>query len=364
MVFLERLCRTIRVFLIGSAARKGLRICVPAAQLVLVAVFAQPLLSFGAAMAQMQTIRTEENGVVHHRLERCDYERGVAVASYSFRKHSPYRPPESQITDICFDRKGGRLWASEPEDRLTLVQQDEQWDQYEVLVPDFPRWRASVTNYEQASGNGGYRAGSVDFDYQRLASELLNWNHTGTQLDGDVRLHGYIFDTQPSPDIEPSDFKVYVGGSDQWDHLRGRDEKYRDREVPYLSFEGVLRFDGSKGVVNLRNTSNTGKEGAGKLFLTVNDKGEISGSGTLTVENARLAGIRPHDWKTTTWEIRKLVGHMVGDGGEQFRAVGIADGQTVDQDGFVNPVHASIEITGYSRRIAELWDDGSELDGE
>lgn len=364
MISFERLSRVISLSLHGSYLGKRLCSTVLVAQFVMALSSAHLLLPIGAAMADMQTIRTEENGVVHHRLERCDYERGVAVASYNFRKHSPYRPPELQLTDICFDRQGGRLWASEPEDRLTLVQQDEQWDQYEVLVPEFPRWRAGVTNYEQASGNGGYRAGSVDFDYQRLASELLNWNHTGTQLDGDVRLHGYLFDTQPSPDIEPSDFKVYVGGSDRWDHLRGRDKKYRDREVPYLSFEGVLRFDGAKGGVNLRNTSNTGKDGAGELFLTVNDKGEISGSGTLTLENARLAGIRPHDWKITTWEIRKLVGHMVGDGGEQFRALAIAGGQTVDQDGFVNPVHASIDITGYSRRIAELWGESTDFGGE
>ncbi len=347
-----------------SGSRKKLNLSALATQLVL-AVFSIPLLlPSSAAMADMQTARTEENGVVHHRLESCGYERGVAIASYNFRKHSPYRPPEVQITDVCFDREGGQLWASEPEDRLTLVRKSSQDNEYEVLVPDFPRWRARAGNYEQASGNGGYRAGSADFSYHRSASELLNWEHTGTQLNGDVRLSGYIFDVPGNTSNMIDDFKVYVGGSDHWDHLRGRDKQYYDRELPYLSYEGLVRFDEATGVANLKTGSDNSSSGAGKLVLKINEQGEISGSGTLTLTNGSLAGVKPHDWKTTTWEIRKIVGHLLGEDGEQFRALGIAGGQTVDQDGFVNPVHATIYIDGYSRRIAELWGESVEFDAE
>ena len=39
-------------------------------------------------------------------------------------------------------------------------------------------------------------------------------------------------------------------------------------------------------------------------------------------------------------------------------------GQTVDHDGFVNPVHASITISGYSKEILERWGDGAAAPSE
>jgi len=315
-------------------------------------------------LSDMQTVHTEENGIVHHQLESCDYERGVATALYRFRKHSPYRPPELQFTDICFDRAGGRLWASEPEDRLTLVKQDKWVDTYEVLLPGFPRWSVTAGNYVDASGDGENRTAIASFEYVRSTSELLDWKHTGTQLDGDVTLGGYLFDTRASNEDMAAEFTVYVGGLDYWNGRRGRDKRYSNRETPIISFAGKLQFDGASGVADLRSLPETGREGKGTLALTVNDKGEISGSGTFTWYNARLVGLKPHDWETATWEIRKLVGHLVGKNGKQFSALVIAGGQTVDQDGFVNPVHAYMTIHGYSGALPELYGDSADFDGE
>ena len=312
----------------------------------------------------MRTIKTEDAGIVYHQLQDCAYERGAAIAIYMFNgrsKHRPQHSSELQLTDICFDRTSGRLWGAEPDDRLTLVKHGEDGDQYEVILPDtrpFERWSVNIGNYED-----GY--GTVNFHYDRPTSEKLNWANTGTQLDGNVTLHGYAFKTLPNTREMTSDFKVQLSGNDAWGHARARDEQHRGRQAaPYMQFEGHLRFDGKMGTAEMKATTKEGKNGRGELVLMINDKGEISGSGTLTLENARIAGGRSDDWKTTSWEIRKIVGHLVGEDGEQFRAVGIAGGQTVDQDGFVNPVHASIDITGYSRRIAELWEESSDFDGE
>ncbi|EIM76530.1 hypothetical protein A33O_05125 [Nitratireductor aquibiodomus RA22] len=313
----------------------------------------------GAAAAGMETTRTEEQGVVHHRLESCAFERGLAVASYSFRKKLPYRPAALQLTDLCYDRKGGRLWASEPEDRLTLVQQNQDGERFEVILPDtrpFQRWRVTSGSYENAFGHDSVRAGSVPFHYDRPATKQLNWEHTGTQLDGDVSLYGYVFETQSPASDMASDFVIYVSGNDYWAHVRGREKKHRGREVPIIQFEGDLHFSGkSSGKAVLRNTTETAREGRGELQLSVGDDGEITGSGVLSLANARLAGADPDDWQTTTWEIRKLVGHLVGGDGQQFTALAIAEGQTVDHDGFVNPVHASITISGYSKKLLERW---------
>ncbi|WP_417679763.1 DUF6636 domain-containing protein [Roseibium sp.] len=301
-------------------------------------------------------VRTEEDGAAYHKLGTCEFEQGAAIANYNFRTQSAH-PPELEITDLCFDRKSGTLWASEPEDRLTLVKKDKGNDWFEVIIPNtqpFERWRVTVGNYGRASTHG-YKNETVNFSYDRPSASYLNWRTTGTQHDADVSLHGYLLETQPAINDIKSEFTVYIGGLDYWDHRRERGGKHLGRESPHIAFKGMMRFDGKTGTADLKNTVETGKDGTGKLVLTVNANGRLSGSGTISLSNARLAGINQHDWKTTTWEIKKLVGHFAGKDGEEFRAVAIASGQTIDHDGFVNPVLAAVTIQGYSLRIEEQW---------
>ena len=319
--------------------------------------FQPPVAATSSAENSVTPVRTEEDGVTYHKLGTCEFEKGVAIANYNFRTQSSH-PSELEITDLCFDRKSGTLWASEPEDRLTLVKKDQGNDWFEVIIPNtraFERWRVTVGNYRRASTHG-YKNETVNFSYDRPSASYLNWRTTGTQHDADVSLHGYLLETQPAIDNITSEFTVYVGGHDYWEYHRERGGKHSGRESPHVAFKGMMRFDGTTGTADLKNTVETGKDGTGKLVLTVNANGRLSGSGTISLSNARLAGINQHDWKTTTWEIKKLVGHFAGKDGEEFRAVAIASGQTIDHDGFVNPVLAAVTIQGYSRRIDEQWD--------
>ena len=294
-----------------------------------------------------------ENGFVHHELDRCEFETGVAIANYHFRKSN--KRPALEITDICFDRTGGQLWASEPEENLQLVRTADTTEFYEVIASgnrSFRRWRATAGTYVQDDTE--YQAGSVNFSYQRPPLKSQNWQPTGTQQDGDLGMHGYLFEKKSALTDVQSDFKLHVTGSDYWDHVRSRNSVYIGRENPYMSFEGVLTIDGNMGNSKLKDTGEDGGEGTGSLQLTVSDNGNVSGNGILYLSNARLAGTNDFDWKTSHWRIEKIVGHLVGDKGQELRAVGIASGETVDHDGHVNKVHASITILGYTTDWIEV----------
>jgi len=303
------------------------------------------------------TTRTVDNGATYHKLDSCAYEPGIAIANYHFTAQAK-KPYDLEITDICFDRKSGELWGSEPEEGLELVRSVETTEFFEIIHPNSqPYERRSVTAGKYRPDGQNFRSGSVNFSYDRQSNEFYGYEPSGRQQAGDVDLHGFLYEKSSVPDGASSGFKVNISALDYLDTVRGNIEGHLGREGPYVSFDGVLIFDGTNGTAKLKDTGEGAGKGTGSLQIQVDDTGALSGTGSLRFSNARLAGVNSHDWKTANWEIIKIVGRMVGEGGHEFRAVAIAKGETVDQDGYVNPALAAVTIMGYDAEMMKLWGD-------
>lgn len=299
--------------------------------------------------------RTVSNGIVHHKLDKCDYERGVAIAYYNFRETS--KLPALEISDICFARNKTELWASESEENLELVRKADSTEFYEVISPNtasYERWNASVGRYENGASN--WLNGSANFSYQRSSSARFNYKITGTQQNGDVSLTGYLYEKSSTLADAKNKYKLHITALDNWDYVRGQFDGKITGENPYLAFAGSMKVEGNKGIAELSDTGEGDGKGGGSLELNLDDMGGISGKGTLILSNARRAGLNENDWKNTELRIEKIVGHFVGENGRELRAVGIATGETIDQDGYVNKVKARLTIMGSDASFNEEID--------
>lgn len=302
--------------------------------------------------ADMQTVRTEQNGFVYHRLANCDHERGIATGVYNFRAKRPFL---LELTDVCFDRTSGRLWASEPAEGFVLVSRQDTTEWYEVVSTDRKPSARSKVNAGRYDQGDGHLNGWVNFGFNPRRPSPTQYDNA-VQHEAEVQLHGYLYN-QPSPIGEDAngDFFGYVVGNDFW--AREKEialKERRDREVPFFSDEGSLEFSGNSGTANFKPSSVSTDKGGGELELQVSETGEITGSGQFWLQNGRLAGASPHDWKTAKLSVRTLAGQFVGDTGEQFVIQMLADGEIIDHDGFENPAMASFTITGYSQRILSI----------
>lgn len=289
--------------------------------------------------------RTVSNGIVHHKLDKCDNERGVAIAHYNFRETE--KLPALEMSDICFARKNTKLWASESDENLVLVRKADSTEFYEVISPNtasFERWSATAGRYYDE--NSKWRSGSVNFSYQRSSSARFNYKVTGTQQNGDVAMYGFLYENSSTLADVNKEYSIHITALDHWDYVRDQFNSRIAGENPYLAFSGMMKIEGSKGKVELNDTGEGDGEGGGALVFNIDEMGRVSGEGTLNLSNARLAGLNDHDWKNTELRIEKIVGQFVGKNGSEFRAVGIATGETTDQDGYVNKVKARLTIMG------------------
>lgn len=359
MVIFERFCRTIRVSLIGSAPRNGSRICAPVAQLVLAVFFAQLLMPFGAAMADVQTIRTEENGVVHHRLESCDYERGIAIAHYSYRHDEPrhHTTREFELTDVCFQRETGRLWASEHAENFTLVQQDPSISWYEDLATEIGRSGAkgklSAGGYAPISGKSDVRMSYVDLFLDPTQPDVTRPTRFHQHTADDVRLMGYLFKKQTLPgDALGKTYRVTLTGFDWGLSDPASRARYNRKQSDLVLNSDSLLFEQDQAVMNAddfldaKGGNVNGKVISGQLRLALNPDGTMSGEAQFDIENPRLAGFEPGEWVSASWKIDKLVGHLTGEGATGFRLKGFASGETKYHDGYVGKIIGTVDVRG------------------
>lgn len=289
---------------------------------------------------------------VYNQLAACKHERGLATAVYNFGASRPYK---LELLDICFDRKSGRLQGAEPAENLTLVTREDTTERYEIIVPNSKAWEranAMVGVYEESMGEAN---GWVNFSYSP-GSVGPGYYNKSKRHKADVNLYGELH-ANPGPMGEASggEFILHVSGQDYRKHeIPFERKERRGRETPYMSYTGSATFSGGSGTAELKNQKNSTGIGDGNLKFGVSADGKITASGQLRLRNARLAGANPIDWKTSEWTIRLAKGQFVGETGEQFLVRAIAEGQTVDQDGTVNPVLGAITIYGTSRRLMEM----------
>jgi hypothetical protein len=315
----------------------------------------KPPLTAGSSTAVAAT--TENDDLYpYHRLAGCEGEIGRAIAWYNFTGEGARRVLE--MTDLCFNRETGRLSGSEWEDNLQLVRREGITEFYEVIETgekSYQRAKASVGRYD---ADGPFSTGWVNFGY----SSPSGWpvaRFSRRFGNATAHLHGVLFKPHNGRGLtENGEFKIYISGNDIRSHDKRKYNTPRSgSEVPVVALEGKAVFTGGVGKVTLTNTETGNGTGSGALDLRVSPDGEISGSGVLRLQSARLAGANPQDWKTTEWHIRLLAGNVAGETGEILTMHAIAEGQTVDHDGVVNPVLGSLTISGYSRRIAEMTED-------
>ena len=229
-------------------------------------------------------------GFVHHKMEQCPFEKGLGNVVYW-----KLNDVEVELTDVCFDRNGGNLYASEPVQGLQLVRQADESLFYEVVASgDAPHNRMRMHSGTYSETDPGQEIGAVYFGYSdaRRSARRIADAH-------DHSINGYFFKESFGPAQVQSPMSLWISGHDYHSHkLRGYGSGRGDGETPYIALEGKISFSAGQGVAQLTQTSDSTGPGSGQLDLVIGPDGKISGGGSFVLENGRLAGARPIDWKT------------------------------------------------------------------
>lgn len=312
--------------------------------------------SAGARPASVKRVLPPQTGadITYHQIANCAHERGSAIVWYTLVAGSQPGMTLLGLSDICVNRTAGTIDALEPVQGLQLVRKADTIEYYEVIDPalkPYQRKNATMGEYTFQEGGQTQKVGAVEFNYSDGPKAVK-----GPRLVADAhthRLSGFAFETSFPPAQIAGPVTLWVSGVDFYKSLTREYGSPRfGSETPYFGFQGTATFEGATATATLKDSGDGGGTGTGTLSLSIAPDGRISGSGSFSLQNARLAGAGAHDWKATEWRIVKLIGHTVGADGQEIRAIGIASGETLDHDGVRTPVYASISIVGYGPKFS------------
>lgn len=292
--------------------------------------------------------RTEKNGFVHYRMATCDHERGLAITRYRFLDG----PAKAELTDLCFDRKGGEVQAAEPVSNLTFVENLSNIETFEIIKPNTQSFQRTKVSAQL------YRPHLTDDEW---AADSGSFNHNGTETYSATRhdAHGYSTngfvykDTTPLSGVQLGNYQITIHVDDMWSHLNRASGLKRSGETPVVVLSDEAEITGPSNDVLIKADTQADGTGDMNLRLEIAEDGRIAGAGSFYMTNSRVAGLNPTDWKTVDWKISNIVGYFVGTRGQEFRGLGFITGQTVDQDGFVHKSFGSIQIQGHGPLYTE-----------
>ncbi|WP_282045942.1 peptidoglycan-binding protein [Roseibium album] len=286
--------------------------------------------------------RTEKNGFVYYKLGACKHEKGLAITRYSFLDS----PAKAELTDLCFDRKGGEVQAAEPVSNLTFVENLSNIESFEVIKPNtqsFQRTKVSAQLYRPHLADDEWATDSGSFSYHSA-----DYNSAIRQSAQQHSVTGFVYkDTTPLSGVQLGNYQITIHVTDMWSHLNRASGLKRSGETPVVVLSDEAEIIGPVNDVVVKADTEADGTGDMNLRLEIAEDGQIEGSGTFYMTNSRAAGLNPTDWKIVDWKISNIVGYFVGTRGQEFRGLGFITGQTVDQDGFVHKSFGSILIQGY-----------------
>lgn len=307
------------------------------------------------------------NGPVpYYYMDECPGERGLAYALYLDTPLPAgvvsHRATTEDIilTDVCFLKEHGILHGFESIRNLTLVADGATHQRYEILDPDQNnRSPNTLEIYQDGAGDDslglafGPNVSTFSID---IHSGEIPRNYDGRT--GTYALVGFLFGEETPPNSNLENYDVYVSSINMdigaVDGRVGLEEPRGSSEWPSLSnLVGELNFAGANGTANLTMSDinswfHMPAAGGGTLSLKVDAKGGVSGYGQFDLNNPRLAGAAPDDWKRSNWQLIQVVGHLLGNRGQDIAAVGIVRGTTIDHNGTRTRVFVPVEI--FARR--------------
>lgn len=293
-----------------------------------------------ASEASIQTsdlIRVERDGFVYYQIRDCKFESGLAATVYDFSDS----PSQVELTDICFDRKGGKLLAAEPISNLTLVRQSETSDTFEVIEPGI-RDGVLANKYraQQANKVNGFDSGA--FHRHSNASHPAKRHKARGHST-----YGYLFNEMtPFSGVQMGQYAINISVSDIWSARNRASGLKRGGEGPIVSDWGFASISGRSNKLKFETQDSAFVSDDIILNLEIDDDGRIDGSGRISITNPRIAGLNPTDWQYAELKLSSIIGHFVGLKGQEFRGIGFVEGQTVDQDGFVHDSYGYVNIWG------------------
>ncbi len=292
--------------------------------------------------------KTGEDGFAYHRLDRCDHERGLVAIHYFLHSERD----KVEVSDLCFNRKGGSFVALESASDLTLFETQNDTDMFEVIAPGaevFEKTTAFAQRFIPFSEDPTLTGYAGSFGYNPSYNTPNHHNAQSTLM------WGFVYgETSQQSEIVDGTFEVHLNASNSWEHEAAPDGKERGGKKPIVLINGYGRFEKGVARLTLESYADRNGIGGGHVDLIVDAEGAITGSGQILMKNPDTEGTDPHDWMELNWTITKLVGQFVGPEGREFRGIGYISGQTTDRDGFVHEAFGSVGIQGSGTGVARV----------
>lgn len=292
------------------------------------------------------TTPTNETETVYHRLAGCSGVPGLMLYNY---KRSIDSPIFYEISDVCWHEDRLFLESSEPQGDLTLVRQEGNWKQYEVLSSaalDYQRTSVSITGSTDAELDfGGEFSLNIDL---RPGSGHRAQRHGAANFGGS----GFLRASQFPPSIAKELFEVFVSISTDLPNRKAAgiclEGEYGEStgEPGWVTLKGQLDLRAPTPVALVAAGETTGRA-EGTMTLAFSDAGDIAGTLQVYFENPRIAGHGPCEWLRAEVTLDTIIGSTVGRSGYEIRAIGVGTGRYTDVNGNTFRLIARSSIGGY-----------------
>ncbi len=296
----------------------------------------QPNPTEPAYTVEMETVQPlADDPFVDHRLADCSGTRGVLLMNYDTLNGI------TELSDFCLDDTAGTMAASEPRAGFAATAKDDQTSAFEILETgsdQFSRVRVELGPALGCIAESGASAVTYAIPDGNLSRnpETLFLYARGLTVDDAALAPRNLFESE-STLLSIRDFSV-----------RRIDPATTETNLlpAGADLRGVLA-----ATVRSASLAITGGNGFwvgdanGSLQLTVEDDGDVIGSGRFSAKNQKLVGQAPTDWVTMTAEIPYLRGYVLGEEGSAVIAYGIVRGSYVDARDRTHSFEASATFT-------------------
>lgn len=293
--------------------------------------------AFGAQEPVFEKIEKDE--LTYFKMDNCPYKFGVASMFYARRNFV------NDITDVCFDEAGGRLWSSEGIENLTLVSKDSKGLRYEDLdSAGEGEERTFITLTKPWRDNE--LCGPQKVEYHELQGAISG--NSAKSNRPSIGQSSYLIARSYTAhkNLEFGNGFINVESPEVIDGKRAF--KFEGEPLYGLSYDKTKAVFDSDGIgrIEIQNNPAPGiAESFGTIELAGTGDGKLRGSGEITVKSSRLAGFRPNEWKEATLQFVGLRGHVYGDKGQYLSLIGWVKGSFIDAENDTHTFLANTQIS-------------------
>ncbi|WP_434053881.1 MAG: hypothetical protein RDA78_02955 [Roseibium sp.] len=283
-------------------------------------------------------------GAQVYEIEDCDFERGLALYSFSASGID-----KKAISEVCVDREGGHVAAIENISGFEIVRRTGDAERFERLSESGePSKKTSMEIAPSITTWSSYDETSIVSPELSIRTNYLGGPKITKYKTDSYSARGYLYEFLAENTSKRRMIPFYIAAfyyretESEWDGYT--------QKIPPIVLTGTLALENGQGEVSVNeNTDFAPNMGPsdGQYTFEISETGELTFDGTFTTQNSRLAGFSKDEWKSASCNVNSAKGHILGKDGHLMRAIGLGKCRMIDINGKEGEISMQYFIEGF-----------------